>query len=57
MFLNYSFYLFFIFFENVQLLSISGNSVQTLPLDDILLGNFTLSNYFSGRHNTVKERF
>ena len=32
------------FFENVQLLSISRNSLQTLSLDDVLLGNFILSN-------------
>ena len=38
-FLKYSF-----FFENLQLLSIPTNSLQTPSLDDILLGNFTLSN-------------
>ena len=37
-FLKYS------FFKNVLLLSISRNSLQTSSLDDILLGNFTLSN-------------
>ena len=31
-------------FENVQLLSISRNPLQTPSLHDILLGNFTLSN-------------
>ena len=46
--LKYSFFFFF-FFENVLLLSISRNSLQTLrwwykSLDDILLGNLTLSN-------------
>ena len=34
----------FISSENVLLLSISSNSLQTPSLDDILLGNFTLSN-------------
>ena len=33
-----------IFFENVLLLSISRYSLQTPSLDDILLGNFTMSN-------------
>ena len=37
-FLKYS------FFENVLLLSISRNSLQTISLDDILLGNFILPN-------------
>ena len=37
-FLKYS------FFENVLLLSISKNSLQTPYLDDIILGNFTMSN-------------
>ena len=31
-------------FENVLLLSISRNFLQTSPLDDMLLGNFTLPN-------------
>ena len=33
-----------IFFENIELLSIQGNSLQTPPLTDIILGSFTLSN-------------
>ena len=33
-----------IFPENILLLQISRNSLQTPSLDDILLGNFTLSN-------------
>ena len=37
------------FFENMLLLSISGNSLQTLSSDEIL--------NFSGRSNKVKERF
>ena len=38
------FIVFFLFFENVLLLSILRNSLQTPSLDDTLLGNFTLSN-------------
>ena len=33
-----------IFFENLQALSVSRNSLQTPSLDQALLGNFTLSN-------------
>ena len=33
-----------VFFENLLLLLFSKNSLQTPSLDDILLGNFTLSN-------------
>ena len=39
MFLKYSF-----FFENLQVPSVSRNSLQTPSLDHALLGNFTLSN-------------
>ena len=39
-FLKYS------FFEHVPLLSISRNVLETTSLDDIFLGNFTLSNSF-----------
>ena len=39
-FLKYSFF----FFEKVLLLSISRNSLQAPSFDDILLGNFVLSN-------------
>ena len=37
------------FFENMLLLSISGNSLQTLSSDEIL--------NFSGRSNKVNQRF
>lgn len=37
------------FFENMLLLSISGNSLQTLSSDEIL--------NFSGRSNKVKQSF
>ena len=33
-----------IFFENILLLTVSRNSLQTLSSVDIILGNFTLSN-------------
>ena len=41
---TFKFLKYLFFSENVLLLSISINSLQTLSLDDILLGNFTLSN-------------
>ena len=41
---TFTFLKYLFFSENVLLLSISINSLQTLSLDDILLGNFTLSN-------------
>ena len=41
---TFTFLKYLFFSENVLLLSISINSLQTLSLDDILLGNFTSSN-------------
>ena len=48
-----------IFFENLQVLSVSRNSLQTPSLDQALFEKFHIAkfNYLSERPNKVKETF
>ena len=44
------------FFENALLLSISRNSLQATFLDDILLGNFVLSNSIISVKDLIRSK-